>query len=866
MISLYYFSNGKTSRTLGTNYDQYVVLDTVRVRRPLNSHEEMSLDLTLDRADSDKIPSGENLDGFHVLQYDDGSTPALSDILYSFYISNVRTTHNRDGSMTVSINCVSGTFLLSYVTSQFGQVTNKYVLHLIRDKLPSTAGTTNYSQQLFKFRTEFNQSKGVYISSGNFFCQSGLDILQDFVDSGAAKLWRTNWDTASGQQGRNTLDIVFADENTDDHTSLVKIIGSDLGTLETGFETPDELNTIYLVAPPRAGTSATVTQDIFQHQVLYNVAGTQFFSTPVVKTKPEPLVLGTPVYKSTDNKSISQNNVIGIVSTGNSDHLLMFLSGTRSLYYSTNGGTTWTEKANQLNGTIDIDSNICFDEERNTLFNVYFSTDSNSATTRFLYAASYSYDPTTNSLTFIKLSNKKSNFGRLNNDLLGATFADNSIWAVWSKNTGSIARYYIDPDTKDIVSLQAITAPDYSDTNALTSTNKYRLIFIHTDDGVEALNFGGTAEDGYNFSPTTANANTKAAYVYDDKIYLYDSTDKISYAYSLLVANPNTTTHTLNVGIAGTNDIEDYDALWNSGDRSTIQLNSKFIAPDFTRFVEITGNKYEDRPVKVKINNETEVATTVNTKETVQDDIVAEGKRRLREARSSKESARIQYNTRYQPSDTSFFAPLPGDRMNIVTGTRQSTVSVYRGTASGDSASPTDPINMNEFGNQYGLVREAFGGGYIYRFVGNFTTATFQASATFNLGVAMICRWSLGKPTNIQTDGEELANEGTTNNIANLSFTVSNTRGRYIWFYPSAPRTATDRNIQLDGTLESDISTEYLITEINESIIQDEIIRDLILQESAFFHLSREIKTYEKIIEDNISGVSGFVDTGISPL
>ena len=903
-IAVYYFTNGKASRSLGTSYNDYVILDSVRIRRPLNSHEELTLDLTLDKADLGKTPSGTNLDGFHILRYSDGSTPALSDIIYTFYVNRVQSVYDRDGGATVSVNCVSGTFFLNYVTTNFGSVTNKYITHLIRDKLPSS-GSTNYTTQLSLFRPEFNVSKGVYVSSGSFFCQSAMDILQDFVDSGAAKLWRTTWDTTSGNQGRNKLDIVFADENTNTHTDLVDIIGSDLGTLESFFETPDEVNTVYMVAPHRAGTSTTVTKDIYSYQILYD-AGIRFFSKPTVKTKPLSQIQGTPSYDASDKINFGYGSSNGGYTTmvatkeesSSGQHIIALKSGSRSIWVSTNGGSSFTEYTNRLNSSYTSLKYATYDDGTDTLFVLGASSHNQRSN-----VSVYSYTHSSRTLTYRNTTSTDAPFFYT----IGQTsecmyFANNILTVVWNSNVVSPAdvadiifpsggaAYTFNTSTyaltKSIINNLVIEQDNMYGMKGAIYSREYDILYLiqstdgHTDTQYNvsypswyrglAFTKLGERKSAYDFT-LNGNANTigdgKSAFMYDDHLYVERSTQ--TDAYSILVSNPDTTTTTLTVG-EGNVSIDDYDAIWD-GNR-TLQLNSKHLATDKTRYVEMVGNAYETRPVKVKIDTNTEVAITVNTRETTQTNIINEGKRRLKELRSTKLNARLEYNTRYQPSDRSFFSPLPGDRIDVSTGKVNTTsVNYDSGVLGGsDSAGTSDPINMGNPSASTGIVREQVGNGYVYKFTGEYGSAGahFIFNATFNQGVAFRGRFANSKPdaTNIQTHGGELFSQGTTNNSAEGTFNVSFTKGSYFWVYPSATRTVTNRRFRVTGTLETPVTDEYTITEINETILQDEIIRELSLQETTVFNISREIKNYEKIIEDSISDVTGVVDPGVQPL
>ena len=122
--------------------------------------------------------------------------------------------------------------------------------------------------------------------------------------------------------------------------------------------------------------------------------------------------------------------------------------------------------------------------------------------------------------------------------------------------------------------------------------------------------------------------------------------------------------------------------------------------------------------------------------------------------------------------------------------------------AAGDSAGTSDPLDFGSPMGSTGLVREALGSGYVYKTAKAFDSLYISVSGVANAGVALAGRMHSAKPTTttVTTAGTEVFNvssRGTPHTLYGGKRLTNVAAGTYLWFYPTASRTITDREIAI---------------------------------------------------------------------
>ena len=140
---------------------------------------------------------------------------------------------------------------------------------------------------------------------------------------------------------------------------------------------------------------------------------------------------------------------------------------------------------------------------------------------------------------------------------------------------------------------------------------------------------------------------------------------------------------------------------------------------------------------------------------------------------------------------------------------------VYSNTdSSGDSGSQTDPLDFGNPSVDNGIVRETLGSGYVYKTTQAFDSLYIGVSGDFPLGAAFRGRTHSEKPTTttVESAGTEMWNadsHGADNTTYGGKLLTNVASGTYFWFYPSAARTMTDRDIIFVSGMMSDDVVYY---------------------------------------------------------
>ena len=148
---------------------------------------------------------------------------------------------------------------------------------------------------------------------------------------------------------------------------------------------------------------------------------------------------------------------------------------------------------------------------------------------------------------------------------------------------------------------------------------------------------------------------------------------------------------------------------------------------------------------------------------------------------------------------------------SAVTAVRGDVVAVALADSSGDSASTTDAI---DFGVPTGtLEREAVGNGYVYKTLAAHDSLYIAVSGDAATGVALKGRTHSSAPTSstVNTAGTELFSVGSRGSAATVYGGTRLTNvaaGTYFWFYPSALRTMTNREMTVITDISADKVTE----------------------------------------------------------
>ena len=120
--------------------------------------------------------------------------------------------------------------------------------------------------------------------------------------------------------------------------------------------------------------------------------------------------------------------------------------------------------------------------------------------------------------------------------------------------------------------------------------------------------------------------------------------------------------------------------------------------------------------------------------------------------------------------------------------------------AAGDAAGTSDPLDFGSPMDSAGFVREALGSGYVYKATRAFDSLYISVSGVTNSGVALAGRMHSAKPTTttVTTAGTEVFNvssRGTPHTLYGGKRFTNVVAGTYFWFYPTASRTISNREI-----------------------------------------------------------------------
>ena len=114
-----------------------------------------------------------------------------------------------------------------------------------------------------------------------------------------------------------------------------------------------------------------------------------------------------------------------------------------------------------------------------------------------------------------------------------------------------------------------------------------------------------------------------------------------------------------------------------------------------------------------------------------------------------------------------------------------------------DTGSTTDPLDFGDFGGT-DITREALGSGYVYKIEDAYDAVVVRAEGTVTSSTTFKARYATTKPTtvNMTTHGTELFSVNSAGNtFAGAAVARGIAADSYIWFYPSAQRTVSDRAI-----------------------------------------------------------------------
>ena len=122
--------------------------------------------------------------------------------------------------------------------------------------------------------------------------------------------------------------------------------------------------------------------------------------------------------------------------------------------------------------------------------------------------------------------------------------------------------------------------------------------------------------------------------------------------------------------------------------------------------------------------------------------------------------------------------------------------------SSGDAGNTDDPLNLGATTGSTYFTTESLGdsGGIVYKTTTSFSSLTATARGTFNNGSAFRARWSKTKPGtgNMTTHGTQIFDVGSVSNFVFGNGTIEDVPANaYIWFYPSADRTLSNRSLVL---------------------------------------------------------------------
>ena len=140
------------------------------------------------------------------------------------------------------------------------------------------------------------------------------------------------------------------------------------------------------------------------------------------------------------------------------------------------------------------------------------------------------------------------------------------------------------------------------------------------------------------------------------------------------------------------------------------------------------------------------------------------------------------------------------------TATDKSATAYYSTSlTAGDNASTSDPIDFGTPPTGSGITREALGSGYVYKVNSAVDELYVRGTANFNTGVAFRARRAPTKPAtnNLGSHGTLMWDSSSNGQIGNFAGggvkVTSIPANTYLWFYPSAPKTAGARTLFIAG-------------------------------------------------------------------
>lgn len=610
------------------------------------------------------------------------------DIVYTLYVDNIDLAYDRDGGAIASITAVSFPFYLNFVTTDLDTVENKYLMKVIRDKIPQT-GTNNYTNQLAKYRPLFDVDKGYYIVSANLFSQSAYDILNDFANSGIIKYFRTDWKTTDTEKGEALIDIVFQGDTNP--AKLTDIIGYDYQTLRSRKEVADKVDTVYVVTPERQGSEQSIVHNMLSYQVLYDI-GYESWAKPSVTTVPISNILGTPSRDT--SRDISANGEYAALTTGEQSQQIVYAVKNTN---ATTMDTTlyWTDNVQRFSATHSRSAQftavsgytfrgLTYDQDNKILYALIGGTD---ARVQIYQKADDSETLTYVSYITLPLGGGQSG-GTSGGGYSDIFFANNRLYTVWSS-----AYYFggtrVDPErisayafTNNTLIRSPIDDWDRTDPSVYgiqASTRLYFDKYVCLVQDASGNPAGVTAykrllfftEKGkrlpqYDVS-FDSTISVKDVFYQANDIMLYNTGTPVRmYAYDTQIVNMDTTSRIYTVGVQANGDeLKDFDCLWLS-DRRTIAVNSKYLKTDNTRTIGITGYRAERRPLRVKVGDAVrDISVTINGNTNSTTEAKELGLRYLAALTSARKTLTFQYNTRYQSATHTFYDPLPGDIVDV---------------------------------------------------------------------------------------------------------------------------------------------------------------------------------------------------------
>ena len=134
--------------------------------------------------------------------------------------------------------------------------------------------------------------------------------------------------------------------------------------------------------------------------------------------------------------------------------------------------------------------------------------------------------------------------------------------------------------------------------------------------------------------------------------------------------------------------------------------------------------------------------------------------------------------------------------------------------ATGDSAGTSDPLDFGSPSGDTGFIRETLGSGYVYKATRAFDSLYVGVSGTTDSGVALVGRTHSAKPTTgtVTTAGTQMfsvGSRGAHNMLYGGKRFTSVAAGTYFWFYPTAGRTISNREITVVTSVDANEATNF---------------------------------------------------------